>query len=1296
VKLPTELSLPHGGTVVALSPVGEGSDARVLRGELAGRAVGVKIARTLANTSGARDRLAREAIARAVAGSGAPIDGGTISGCPYLAFEWVEGTPLTKLTPSDALMQTVARDVGAALARLHLLGMRHGDVKSDNIVVEGERASLVDFGLAAPLAEPLIGGTPAILPPEVRNDPDAASRVGAEADVYALGLLLRALGAVPPLFGLATAGRAGDRPSAAALAGWDDDCVPLHAAYLLERLPEIERGAHEGMSPPNGPANAFVAPVMRALAGLFDKRADGVPLPALDPGARLRLLTRIIGGSARGLALSSIEESDLLERLGENRDGAIGARDLAFRVVPALDGARALAALAVAPGDEQALAALAADRNIAAELAPAAVAVLRRSGLIEEALAIAERDGTHSIELAELLRLRKRFDEATALLAKNDAPEARAILARIAFDRGELDRADELAGPHGEVRALIAWARGEFDLGLAALDAASADDPERRARLEHVRGMLHHARGDAGAALASFTRAADLAQAIAALPLEATARASAAAAAHDAGRVGDALDASTRAAALLMRLDRPADAARAHLTRAATLVAVGAVTDAVVVAERARTMSERAGDKRGAAYAWFTQAEAALFNEFNDAPSARACVARATALLEAPSPAERVLIVAYAALAGDTIEPARWDEARRIAETVEPAYARWTFLRAALARDDASALDVVLRASDAEAPPEIVGPVLARAIEVARAVGRGDAARPLAERLARRVARVEEDVPLRYRASFAAMPWVAASRATTERGEDLGLARGQIDLLAGISRGLRDRTSLGDLLRQVVDGLVLWVGVERGLLLLRAPDGSLVPRVGRGLSRDDLSGDQLALSKTLARRALDTLEPVVAVDASGDAAVTASIHALRLRSVLAVPLVARGEALGVVYLDDRIRRGAFGPREVSWVRLLATQAAAAIADARDTIRLKRLARRAERARAQLEDNLARTEGALMIARAELARAGDNKSGDPRGTRHRYDAIVGDGAAMRQMLSLVDRVTDAADARIPVLVCGESGTGKELIARAIHENGPRRKGPFVAENCGAIPEPLLESTLFGHVRGAFTGADRARVGLFEIANGGTLLLDEIGEMSLPMQAKLLRVLQEAEVRPVGGERSMKIDVRVVGATHRDLEAMVRDGRFREDLYYRLAVITIAVPSIRERTEDLPALVEHCVRRYAAGRKMRVTRAALAVLAAAPWPGNVRQLENELRRAMVLCEDVLDVEHLSPELREPRRSNGGGLRDQLDTLERRLVTDALRRAGGNQTHAAKALGVSRFGLQKMMKRLALGAK
>jgi transcriptional regulator with PAS, ATPase and Fis domain len=409
---------------------------------------------------------------------------------------------------------------------------------------------------------------------------------------------------------------------------------------------------------------------------------------------------------------------------------------------------------------------------------------------------------------------------------------------------------------------------------------------------------------------------------------------------------------------------------------------------------------------------------------------------------------------------------------------------------------------------------------------------------------------------------------------------------------------------------------------------------------------------------------------------------------LKLRSVLAVPLVARGEAFGVVYLDDRVRRGAFGPAELGWVRLVAALAAVAIADARDQLALRRAARRASRAEGRLARELAHREAALQVAEQELARARGERT-----TRYAYEEVLGESAPVRHRLSLLDRVTPS---EVPVLITGESGSGKELVARAIHKNGPRGKGPFVSENCSAIPEGLLESTLFGHVRGAFTGANRPHAGLFEIASGGTLFLDEIGEMSLAMQTKLLRVLEDGEVRPVGSERARKVDVRIVAATHRDLSAMVDSGTFRRDLFYRLNVIRIDVPALRTRSGDVEVLARHFIEKHASGRGVRLSRAALDALSAHAWPGNVRQLENELRRALVLADSVILPEHISPEIRngaraEEARSDGLNVRLRVDALEGELVRAALGRTGGNQTRAAELLGLSRFGLQKMMRRL-----
>jgi transcriptional regulator with GAF, ATPase, and Fis domain len=547
---------------------------------------------------------------------------------------------------------------------------------------------------------------------------------------------------------------------------------------------------------------------------------------------------------------------------------------------------------------------------------------------------------------------------------------------------------------------------------------------------------------------------------------------------------------------------------------------------------------------------------------------------------------------------------------------------------------------------------------------------------------------VRVGTPAEHRASLAAVSW---ARASAIEAADVAFAPAQIAQLEVIVRALSTRDRLRPLLEQVLDTMVLWTGVERGLLLLRAPDGRLVPRAARNLARHDLAGEQLALSQTIARRAIEGGDAVVATDAFstlGD--VHASVHALKLRSVLAVPLIARGETLGVVYLDDRVRKGAFGPRELAWVRVVASQAALAIADARDAVLLRRAVRRAERARAHLEAALSEREAQLDVTRTQLELVRD--ANDPRETRYRYDEIAGRSEPMRELLRLVDRVTSSD---VPVLIVGESGTGKELIARAVHANGPRARRAFVSENCASVPESLLESTLFGHVKGAFTGASSTRAGLFDVADGGTLFLDEIGEMPLAMQAKLLRVLQDGEVRALGGERPRQVNVRVIGATHRDLEAMVAAGRFREDLLYRLNVIAVRVPSLRERPEDIPLLVDHFVRKHAPDRPVRVTRAAMGKLTSYPWPGNVRQLENEVRRALVLGDGSIDVAELSADVFRggPSASRGAGLdlRSRVDALEAELVTEALAKTRGNQTRAAQMLGLSRFGLQKMMKRL-----
>ncbi|NTV96973.1 MAG: sigma-54-dependent Fis family transcriptional regulator [Thiobacillus sp.] len=297
-----------------------------------------------------------------------------------------------------------------------------------------------------------------------------------------------------------------------------------------------------------------------------------------------------------------------------------------------------------------------------------------------------------------------------------------------------------------------------------------------------------------------------------------------------------------------------------------------------------------------------------------------------------------------------------------------------------------------------------------------------------------------------------------------------------------------------------------------------------------------------------------------------------------------------------------------------------------------------------------------------------------------------------------MQAVCEMVARAAHYDVPILLEGESGTGKELLARAVHYAGGRADKPFVVENCGALPDNLLESELFGHKKGAYTGAAEDRIGLFQQAHGGTLFLDEIGETSAAFQVKLLRVLQEGEFRPLGSNRTVSVDVRIVAATNRDLAAEVKAGRFREDLYYRLATVPIRVPALRERAMDIPELARAILVRSSTALGRRVDGFAPEVmrcLAAYAWPGNVRELQNEIQRMLVLSDRaVLDLDVLAGHIRQlsslapnPEADTGG----RLDAQEARVLSETLRRHAGNLTHAASELGLSRLGLRNKLRRL-----
>ncbi|HEU4344095.1 MAG TPA: sigma-54 dependent transcriptional regulator [Candidatus Binatia bacterium] len=306
-------------------------------------------------------------------------------------------------------------------------------------------------------------------------------------------------------------------------------------------------------------------------------------------------------------------------------------------------------------------------------------------------------------------------------------------------------------------------------------------------------------------------------------------------------------------------------------------------------------------------------------------------------------------------------------------------------------------------------------------------------------------------------------------------------------------------------------------------------------------------------------------------------------------------------------------------------------------------------------------------------------------------RHRIEGIIGESAQMLEVVSLVRRV---APSEATVLIRGESGTGKELIAKAIHFASPRASGPLVKVNCAALPETLLESELFGHEKGAFTGALTTRQGRFELADGGTLFLDEIGDLPLHLQAKLLRVLQEREYEKVGSSRPVQVNVRILAASHRPLEALIKAGQLREDLYYRLNVVTISLPPLRERRSDLALLIDHLLRLFAEknGKTIRgLTREARDILLRYDYPGNVRELENIIERAMVLTrDDVIAIGDLplivqNPEVEGDRGDRETNLTAAVEALERRMIREALARSDGVQTRAAELLGISERALR-----------
>ncbi|MBA4387770.1 MAG: sigma-54-dependent Fis family transcriptional regulator [Verrucomicrobia bacterium] len=500
----------------------------------------------------------------------------------------------------------------------------------------------------------------------------------------------------------------------------------------------------------------------------------------------------------------------------------------------------------------------------------------------------------------------------------------------------------------------------------------------------------------------------------------------------------------------------------------------------------------------------------------------------------------------------------------------------------------------------------------------------------------------------------------------------------ELGILYRISQAMLHQHDVSALLNDVLDILETEMGMSRGTLTMRRPDGDVfVIEAARGLSTEETQRGQYKLGEGITGQVAKTKKPIVVPDISRDRRFlnrTGSRGDSRL-AFLCVPIIHRSHAIGTLSIDRPAADEPTLKRDLNFLKLVADILAEAVA----------------RIREQLEEH-----NSLM---AENTRLRQQLEG-----QYHPSQIVGNAGSMQTVYEQVARV---ANSIATVLIRGESGTGKELVARTIHFTSDRKNNPFIAVNCAALPEQLIESELFGHERGAFTGAAQQRKGRFELANGGTLFLDEIGDIPPSVQVRLLRVLQERTFERVGGSTTISVNVRIVAATSRDLEKAMQDARFREDLYYRLNVFPIHLPPLRERKSDIMLLADHFLQKYAAtyNKNMkRISTAAINMMMAYHWPGNVRELENLMERCVISSTDgVIHGWLMPPSLQTSDQTHtetipegGASLSTMVESYEREIIIDALKKKRGVAAAAAKHLKTTERILNYKIKKLGIAPR
>ena len=491
--------------------------------------------------------------------------------------------------------------------------------------------------------------------------------------------------------------------------------------------------------------------------------------------------------------------------------------------------------------------------------------------------------------------------------------------------------------------------------------------------------------------------------------------------------------------------------------------------------------------------------------------------------------------------------------------------------------------------------------------------------------------------------------------------------RTELEALLEVSSALHASFDLDRNLASALRILGDRLGMRRASIMLVEQDStSLRIAVAPGLSAEEMARGTYRVGEGVVGRVIESGRAMIVPDIGDEPLFlnrTRARHGYRGVSFLCVPIRAGSDTMGVLTADRVFAEDGTLEEDLRVLQIVSSMLAQTVQRFNEYVGEKR---RIEQLDAQLKQ------------------------------RFSFPNIIGDSDRMQDVFAIVTKV---ARTPVTVLLRGESGTGKELVARAVHYSSPRAKGPFVAVNCAALPETLLEGELFGSEKGAFTGAVVTRKGRFELADGGTILLDEIGDLSPALQAKLLRVLQEGTFERLGGQKTLKSDARVIAATNRDLEAMIKEGTFREDLYWRLNVVPVFLPALRERLEDLPLLIEHFLKGFSPspGRPLRVDRDAMRLLLRYPWPGNIRELENTLQRLVVLADsDTITPADLPMHLLMHDLGASAGdmtLEQEVEALERQRILSALRTHANVQARAARALGITARQLSYKMRKYEL---